>query len=85
MNLMMKATVGAKQTPLNVGVDYANKAHASQLLFQTAGNYGMTFNGSYRIGDWATFAYNKSWKSATNPMNQVGWNCAFVAKANDNI
>ena len=82
---MMKGTTGAKQSPLQVGMDFISKTYGSQWLVQTAGNHGMTINGSYRYGDWATFAYNKTWKSCLDPMNNVGWACAFVAKAGDNI
>jgi len=54
-------------------------------MFQTAGNYGMTSTGAYRVTDSLTFGWDKTWKSATNPMGDCAWQTAIAAQAGSSI
>jgi hypothetical protein len=64
---------------MQLGMNFNNSSLITSVLFQTAGNYGMTNAGAWRINDWSTFGWEKTWKSAMNPMGDVAWSAAWAA------
>jgi len=85
VQLANKITCGAKTAPMQVGLNFENSSFKSSTMFETAGNYGMTNTCTWRMNDWSTFGWDKKWKSATNPMGDVAWQCAVAAQAGTSI